>query len=256
MIPLMFLLGQQSDNNITLPPFASSGAYSSPCTYFIQPNPNNCTGVFNLYKDGGVINETGSQILNYGDSIEGGYYAGVIKINNKLYAIIVSPKSKQTHGKPINIQYSSKMTDLDNTSINDGYTNTQFMLTKSSSTFVAAHYVKTDLNDINFNGYNDWYIPSYSELEIVYRNLTPIATTPGLVASCNSDIYLRNIAGYNEFSYPCPTYKYTSLSQVVNPLFKIGGYEALTDSAYDYFSTSSVVWWGTEYGYGCWLFGF
>ena len=83
MIPLMFILGQ-TDNNTVIPPFQNSNAYTNPCVYFNQTASSVCNNTLILYKDGGVISEYGTNTLNYGDSIEGGYYGGVINNNNKL----------------------------------------------------------------------------------------------------------------------------------------------------------------------------
>ena len=98
MIPLMFILGQ-TDHNTVIPPFQNSNAYTNSCVYFNQTTSSTCNNTFILYKDGGVISEYGTNPLNYGDSIEGGYYGGVINNNNKLYALIISPKTKQILGK-------------------------------------------------------------------------------------------------------------------------------------------------------------
>jgi len=39
--------------------------------------------------------------------------------------------------------------------------------------FPAFEWVQTTLNDANYEGYNDWYIPARDELELLYRHFKP-----------------------------------------------------------------------------------
>lgn len=57
--------------------------------------------------------------------------------------------------------------ELLGTSLDNGKENTAIMASKATSLGCAAYHFK---NGYEYNGYNDWYIPSYNELELLKEN--------------------------------------------------------------------------------------
>lgn len=57
--------------------------------------------------------------------------------------------------------------ELLGTSLDNGKENTDLMASKATSPGCAAYHFK---NGYEYNGYNDWYIPSYNELELLKEN--------------------------------------------------------------------------------------
>lgn len=57
--------------------------------------------------------------------------------------------------------------ELLGTSLDNGKENTAIMASKATSPGCAAYHFK---NGYEYNGYNDWYIPSYNELELLKEN--------------------------------------------------------------------------------------
>ena len=103
-----------------------------------------------------------SDLPTFGTPIAGGYYAGVIRINGEQFGIVVSPKDAgEIEGK-----WGSPGIKIPATSVCDGAANTQAMATAGSG--LAQEVQALDIND-----QQDWYIPSRDELEVMYRNLKP-----------------------------------------------------------------------------------
>lgn len=102
--------------------------------------------------------------------LEGGYYTGGnIIIDGQKYALIVAPSfTIGTERRAFGGSGSPSLSLTDN----DGMHNTQQMV-NSGSSFPAASFC----NNLTTNGYNDWYLPSFAELEICYRFLKPTNTT-------------------------------------------------------------------------------
>lgn len=97
----------------------------------------------------------------------GGFYAGRIMIAEQAYALVVAPKAQGGGGI---LQWKTVQTSTDGTdSRNDGWANTQAMIQAGSALHPAAAFCR----GLNINGYNDWYLPSQDELEILYRAFKP-----------------------------------------------------------------------------------
>ena len=151
----------------------------------------------------------------------GGYYAGRIMVGGVEYALVVAPK---TQGGEANLQWKTTQTTTSGTdSRNDGWANTQAMIQAGSAIHPAAAFCR----GLNINGYDDWYLPSWDELELLYRAFKP--TTAGNNTG----------SGANPSAIP-PTGNYTTRnpSQTNVDVFKEGGGEDFT-AAYYWNSTQS-----------------
>lgn len=160
----------------------------------------------------------------------GGYYAGSIKIGASTYELIVAPKAAG--------EGSFKMTDTDmefsgNTSINDGWATRANIITAGSYNFTAENIAMAQ----TINTYNDWYLASKEELEIIYRNLKP------------STVNNVTTSGTNTSSIPTTSnYTTTNPAQTSVALFRSGGSEQLIEGVY--FSAtqgpSGLRYWHTK----------
>jgi hypothetical protein len=149
-----------------------------------------------------------------GTSMAGGYYAGRICIDGQAYALIVAPKAEGEHN-PIKLLNSAKDVPAAS-SWNDGLLNTNF-LAEAGSTLCQW------IRGLRIGGFDDWYLPSLDELEILYRNLKP--TT--------EENYIYNRSGLN-VSALVPTRPYTMQdpAQTQAEVFQDGGTEAFDDAWY------------------------
>lgn len=182
-----------------------------------------------------------ADLVPVGSPFGGGFYAGRIMVGGQAYALVVSPKAQ---GEVNALQWKTVQTATVGTdSRNDGWSNTQAM---SSAAYPAAAFCR----GLNINGYDDWYLPSQDELEILYRAFKP--------STLNND----TSSGENPSAIP-PTGNYTisNPSQTNVEVFKQGGGEdfaglrywsstqsSSTDSWVQYFSNgaqSTMVKTGT-----------
>jgi hypothetical protein len=107
------------------------------------------------------MNSKQQVIPTIGQLIEGGYFAGVVRVDGQRFGVVVAPKESEFEGEWG--EYGKK---IDARSVGDGVANTQAMLDAGSP--IAAKVRALDIND-----HQDWYIPSRDELELMYRNLKP-----------------------------------------------------------------------------------
>lgn len=104
-----------------------------------------------------------------GQEYGGGFYAGQISTTGDGVAthyLIVSPKASgqiQGYWKTTNTLTAGVFTNI------DGPTNTANMLAGGEN----LHPLAKLANDAVIDGYDDWYIPSKNELEILFFNLKP-----------------------------------------------------------------------------------
>ena len=167
-----------------------------------------------------------------GTPYAGGFYAGRIRIDGQLFALIVAPKTEGEFNEAWNGNTKSVE---DAASYFDGRANTLAMAAAGSE------LAKNALR-LQIGGHNDWHIPSRDELEICYRNLKPTTET--------NHCY----RGDNPSSVP-PGYIYTehSPAQTQADVFKDGGAEAFDD---DWYWTStqgaadSDCAWMQDFAYG------
>ena len=163
-----------------------------------------------------------------GTAMAGGFYAGRIRIDSQVYALIVAPKAEGERKDAMYIDGYKAVPGA--TSFNDGLANTNAMAEAGSELSQWARGLRIGGND-------DWYIPSQDELEIFYRNLKP--TT--------EENYVYNRSGMN-LSAVEPTRPYTpeSPAQTQAEAFKAGGEQAFDDRWYwsstQHASVSGYAW--------------
>ena len=161
----------------------------------------------------------------------GGYYAGRIQIGSQVYALVVAPRALGGDSQPSTLAWKTSNTQTAGTqSVNDGWANTQAMV----SAGIAAHPAANFCKNLTIGGYNDWYLPSRDELEILYRHLKPTTQVNNV---SNPTGYQQN--GVNPNSVPIGA-AYTSSvpAQTSISLFREGQTEAFDASYY---------WSSTEY---------
>lgn len=159
---------------------------------------------------------------------EGGYYAGKYQIDGTVYALVMAPK--QLGETTMNWSYASGDTYYvpNARSMIDGKQNTQEFLNKYET--IAPNYVliPTWAKSLTIAGFTDWYIPSYFELEMMYRYFKP---------STHPNTYL---GGANPHSIPPLPTNYTESDPPVTPvtLFLEGASQAFGTGYYwtSYFS--------------------
>ena len=148
-----------------------------------------------------------------GTPMPGGLFAGTILLNGQRRALIVSPKKL---GDLEGVWHEDEPDVPGAKSYNDGMANTQAMAEAGSE-------LAKQVQALEIDGLNDFYIPSQDELEICYRAFKP--TTE------KNWCYARS--GINLSALP-PTYPYTPNFpvQTTPEAFKAGGEEAFEEAAY------------------------
>jgi hypothetical protein len=147
-------------------------------------------------------------LLVPGAAFGGGFFAGNIRVGEEVFALIVAPKSEGDHDDaPWN--KSQKMVG-GALSYFDGRANTEAMAEAGSK-------IASWARGLKIGGFDDWYIPSRDELELIYRNLKPR----------DRDNYTYR-HGENPSSVP-PGYPYTEKlpAQTDAEAFHEGGAEAM-----------------------------
>lgn len=148
-----------------------------------------------------------------GKALNGGYYAGTFRLNNENYALIVSPADS---GEFSNVGWEAYRQITNASSYIDGFANTVAMAE-------SGHVISQHSLQILINGFQDWYIPSRDELELIYRNLKP-----------TTDVNLTSFRdGENPSSIP-PGYAYTKAVPKVTSakIFRTGEEQAMAASRY------------------------
>lgn len=146
-----------------------------------------------------------------GTSMGGGFYAGRIRIEGKVFALIVAPRAL---GEVSDKKWITRDKDVPGAmSYFDGLANTKAMADAGSK---LAKWVQ----DLRIGDADDWYLPAQDELEIMYRNLKP--STRENYCWARSGINLSAVE---------PTRPYTPAlpAQTLAEAFKIGGDEAFAE---------------------------
>ena len=171
-----------------------------------------------------------------GTAMGAGFYAGRIRIDGQVFALVVAPKAEGRHKDTV-WNGSDNMVDGAQ-SYYDGLVNTKAMLEAGSDLAKWAC-------DLRIGGNDDWYLPAQDELEIIYRNLKP--TKEENTQWARSGINLSAIE---------PTRPYTPANpaQTLAEAFQEGGSEAFDDMAY-WSSTQHASYadyaWYQDFDYGC-----
>lgn len=165
-----------------------------------------------------------------GTPFGGGYYVGQMDYGAQKYAIVVAPKSQGGEFGPAawgtHPGAGEGSYPLPPLSPLDGYQNTQNIVNSDLVTCPGAEYC----NSLTINGYNDWYMPSPYELNLLYWMLKP-TNQPN---KTTSDRALED----NPFADP-PLSGVTTVypERSASPLFR-GGAESFTaDTMVPYWSS-------------------
>ena len=153
-----------------------------------------------------------------GQKFEGGYFAGVIRVRDCAYLILVAPKSTEhTH---IRFNITGVCCTLRIQSVNDGWANTNAM---NDSAHPAAQYCRS----LTVGGHTDLYLPSRDEIEVCYRNLKPTDWDNKTYTAGTFDGNLSLVTGTNCNSIPTgAAYTSTSPAQTIVTAFRTGSVEA------------------------------
>jgi hypothetical protein len=148
-----------------------------------------------------------------GTPFAGGFYVGKINIAGALFALVVAPKAEGEH-EPTPWNKNSKEV-AGALSFNDGLANTNAMAEAGSK-------LATWARGLRIGGFDDWYLPSRDELEIIYRNLKPTTEENWGYRS-----------GENPSAVP-PTWPYTDADpkQTDAEAFRAGGEQAFETEWY------------------------
>ena len=166
-----------------------------------------------------------------GQHSEGGYFAGVIRVKDCAYVILVAPKSTERSA-----QFKTKYSRAPGIQlVNDGWSNTNAM---NNNEHPAAQYCRS----LNVSGHADLYLPSRDELELCYRNLKPTdcGNTTYPARTLSSNLSLAN--GTNLNSIPTgAAYTETNPARTIVTAFQGRGADAFNDIAY-WTSTESTTY--------------
>jgi len=100
-----------------------------------------------------------------GTAFAGGFHAGCVTIDGKKYAVVVAPKREgETENVVWKVDWHSVTPGT--RSLCDGYANSQAM---NDENHPAAKWARS----LRIAGFDDWYLPSRDELEILYRAFKP-----------------------------------------------------------------------------------
>ena len=161
-----------------------------------------------------------------GQKFEGGYFAGVIRVKDCAYAILVAPKSTEC-----SVQFKTTYSSTSGIqSVNDGWSNTNAMND-------VEHPVAQYCRNLTVDRHTDLYLPSRDELELCYRNLKPTARQNATYTAGTFDGNLGLATGTNLNSIPAGSaYTATNPTQTIVTAFQTGSVEAF---ALDYYRTST-----------------
>jgi hypothetical protein len=163
---------------------------------------------------------------NIGQPVGGGYFGGLISHTadgNPTHALIVAPAATGATGTgytlTTNLAWKTSDTaTTGTTSLFDGAANTAAMVAAGIANHPAAQFC----TNLTIGGFNDWYLPSQFEKDIVYFNLKPTTTSNATGT------------GINAYAVPPRTANYTagSPAQTAVAAFQTGGAEAFAAAAH------------------------
>jgi hypothetical protein len=157
---------------------------------------------------------------NLGQPVGGGYFGGLISHTadgNPTHALIVAPAATGATGTGYTLTTSlewktTNTSTAGTTSLFDGVANTAAMVAAGIANHPAAQFC----TGLTIGGFNDWYLPTQLEHDIVYFNLKPTTTS-------NS-----TATGINAYAVPPRTANFTvgNPAQTTVTAFQTGGAEA------------------------------
>lgn len=163
---------------------------------------------------------------NLGQPVGGGYFGGLISHTadgNPTHALIVAPAATGATGAgyALTTDLAWKTADTETAGADsdfDGVANMAAMVAAGIADHPAAQFCY----NLSIGGFNDWYLPSERESDIVYFNLKPTTTAN------NTGIRI------NFYAVPPRTENYTEASpaQTTVTAFQVGGSEAFTSTGH------------------------
>jgi hypothetical protein len=132
----------------------------------------------------GTATIAGLSNFSYGANVAsfGGYYAGAIQWpDGSVYDLVIPPKNTWPTDPAFNQTTFPGLTRWSNTSTALNCTDEQVRLFSydgkaATNAWATAGFIgATDIQNKTINGFNDWYVPSVTELYEIYRNLKPTA---------------------------------------------------------------------------------
>lgn len=118
------------------------------------------------YKFKAIRSEEVAKALRLGDEYQGGK---IFYLDESGTSGLIASTEDLSYDEGFGIQYGFiwGSDGIIGTNDNNGYENTKKMANIANSEGHAAYAFK---NGYSYNGYNDWYIPSYNELELLKEN--------------------------------------------------------------------------------------
>ena len=166
-----------------------------------------------------------------GQRVPGGHFAGINRIKNSVYAVVVSPKWTERK-----LQWKTVYTHtVAAQSVSNGRANTIAM---DSAEHLAAQYCLGLVVD----GCNDFYLPAMSELELCYRNLKSDASENYVTSGDRIGKPLHHANGTNLFSVPTgKPYTLTDPTQTIVTAFVNRNTYSVDQFQWHWTSTESVT---------------
>ncbi len=175
---------------------------------------------------GHIMDRIQSTLPAIGEAFGGGFFAGLIRIGDHTYGLLVAPKAEgeiEEKAWGLRAEVPAAM------SFFDGAANTVAMADAGSE---LARWALS----LTIGGHSDWFLPARDELELLHRNLKPTQE--------------ENYAGSGDNPSSLPVgYAYSPNFPDMTPVeaFQIGGTEAFAPRAY---------WSSTQYaGYAYYAWG-
>lgn len=160
-----------------------------------------------------------------GGPYKGGYYAGLITAGNDVYELIVSPKNGGESSLAVKTSRTSTGGAM---SVNDGMANTVAMMNVPSG-----HPAASFCSGLDIGGYDDWYMPSNDELEVLYRVFKPTVDVNNTTDNMTLAHAPVRTNGYNPNSIPPGAgYLTNDPLQTEHIQFQAGGAEAFEARMY------------------------
>lgn len=230
------LLGSTTEKLSTMLP---AGKLATSTTYYARMRHNGATLGSSAWSADSAFTTAASFVpTQIGTLFQGGYYYGRMKDGVDTYALIVAPKASGT----LTGRFDTTNIDPNITSRFYGYPNTVAAAALDPTS------VAVQARAAAIGGYNDWYLPSLDEVELLYRAFKPDSNLNSVDNTQNPD----GFNGVNPNSVPAgQAYSANNPAVTVLSAFKAGGSEAffheVPSSTYDLRSEEAVVIFGQTF---------